>query len=74
MRGTVFPKNSPRFTRQASLSLMTLDRHSGRLTKIDDYPFEGILPEDAAFDASGNGLAVAVATTQTPTNGVCRRS
>jgi DNA-binding beta-propeller fold protein YncE len=66
MRGTVFPPNSPRFTPQASLSLMTLDRNSGKLTKIDDYPFEGILPEGAAFDASGNGLAVAVYDYLTP--------
>jgi hypothetical protein len=66
MRGTVFPPNSPRFTRQASLSLMTLERNSGRLTKIADYPFEGILPEGAAFDASGNGLAVAVYDYFTP--------
>jgi DNA-binding beta-propeller fold protein YncE len=66
MRGTVFPPNSPRFTPQASLSLMTLDRNSGKLTKIDDYPFEGILPEGAAFDVSGNGLAVAVYDYLTP--------
>jgi DNA-binding beta-propeller fold protein YncE len=66
MRGTVSPPNSPRFTPQASLSLMTLDRNSGRLSKIDDYPFEGILPEGAAFDASGNGLAVAVYDYLTP--------
>ncbi len=49
MRGTAFPPNSPRFTRQATLSLMTLDRTSGQLTKINDYPFEGILPEGAAW-------------------------
>jgi DNA-binding beta-propeller fold protein YncE len=66
LRGTVFPPNSPRFTRQASLSLMTLDSNSGRLTKIDDYPFEGILPEGATFDASGNELAVAVYDYLTP--------
>jgi DNA-binding beta-propeller fold protein YncE len=65
MRGTAFPPNSPRFTRQATLSLMTLDR-TGRLTKIDDYPFEGILPEGAAFDASGDSLAVAVYDYFTP--------
>jgi hypothetical protein len=59
MRGTIFSENSPRFTRQATLSLMTLDR-AGQLTKIDDYPFEGSLPEGAAFDASGNALAVTV--------------
>jgi DNA-binding beta-propeller fold protein YncE len=65
MRGTAFPENSPRFTRQATLSLMTLDR-AGQLTKIDDYPFEGILPEGAAFDASGNALAVAIYDYFTP--------
>lgn len=66
MRGTAFPTNSPRFTRQASLSLMTLDRTSGQLTKIKDYPFEGILPEGAAFDASGDALAVTVYDYFTP--------
>jgi hypothetical protein len=66
MRGTVFSESSPRFTRQASLSLMILDRTSGQLTKINDYPFEGILPEGAAFDASGKMLAVAVYDYFTP--------
>jgi DNA-binding beta-propeller fold protein YncE len=66
MRGTAFLTNSPRFTRQATLSLMTLDRSSGQLTKINDYPFEGILPEGAAFDASGNVLAVTVYDYFTP--------
>ncbi len=66
MRGTLFPMGAPRFSRQASLSLMTLDRTSGQLTKIDDYPFEGILPESVAFDASGNYLAVAVYDYFTP--------
>jgi DNA-binding beta-propeller fold protein YncE len=65
MRGTAFPTNSPRFTHQATLSLMTLDR-TGQLTKVDDYPFEGILPEGAAFDASGNAVAVAVYDYFTP--------
>lgn len=55
---TVFPESSPRFTRQASLSLMKLDRTSGQLIKINVYLFEGILPEGAAFDISGNYLAV----------------
>ncbi|MBW4657992.1 MAG: lactonase family protein [Drouetiella hepatica Uher 2000/2452] len=59
MRGTLFPPLSPRFTREASLSLLKLEQ-SGQLTKVGDYPFEGILPESAAFDASGNYLAVAV--------------
>ncbi|MDX2242171.1 MAG: beta-propeller fold lactonase family protein [Leptolyngbyaceae cyanobacterium bins.302] len=60
MRGSLFPQGSSRFTRESSLSLLTLDRQSGKLTKIDDYPFEGILPESAVFDVKGNYLAVAV--------------
>lgn len=66
MRGTLFPANSRRFSRQASLSLLTLDRASGQLTKIDDYPFEGILPESAVFDAIGRYLAIAVYDYFTP--------
>ncbi|KAM3112519.1 beta-propeller fold lactonase family protein [Phormidesmis sp. 146-33] len=66
MRGTAFPTNSPRFTRQATLSLMMLDRASGQLTKLKDYPFEGILPEGAAFDASGKALAVTIYDYFTP--------
>lgn len=66
MRGTLFPQTSPRFTRQASLSLLTLDSESGRLTKVGDYPFEGILPESATFDVKGNYLAVAVYDYFTP--------
>jgi DNA-binding beta-propeller fold protein YncE len=66
MRGTAFSPTSPRFTRQASLSLMTLDRVSGQLRKFNDYPFEGILPEGAAFDASSGFLAVAVYDYFTP--------
>jgi len=53
MRGTLFPQDS-RFTHQASLSLLRLNHESGRLTKVGDYPFEGILPENASFDASSN--------------------
>lgn len=66
MRGTLFPKTSERFTQQASLSLLTLNRDSGQLTKVDDYRFEGILPESAMFDASGKHLAVTVFDYFTP--------
>jgi len=52
MRGTLFPQDSPRFTQL--LALLRLNHESGRLTKVGDYPFEGILPENASFDASGN--------------------
>jgi hypothetical protein len=60
MRGTAFPQSSPRFTSEASLSLLMLDRQSGQLTKVNDYQFTGILPESVAFDGSGNYLAVAI--------------
>lgn len=66
MRGTLFPTNSPRFSRHASLTLLALNQSSGQLSKIDDYLFEGILPESVAFDASGNYLAVAVYDYFTP--------
>lgn len=51
---------------------MKLDRASGQLTKINDYPFAGLLPESAAFDASGNFLVVAVYDyfTPKPTGGI----
>lgn len=37
---------------------MTLDPQTGQLNRIADYPFDGILPEAAAFDASSQYLAV----------------
>ncbi|MBV7485396.1 beta-propeller fold lactonase family protein [Bordetella sp. BOR01] len=60
MRGTPFPPDSPRFARQASVSLLTLDASTGNLSKVADYAFEGVLPEGATFDASGNYLLVTV--------------
>jgi Lactonase, 7-bladed beta-propeller len=60
MRGSAFPKASESYTPNSSLSLFTLDNATGQLTKIDDYSFTGILPESAAFDTSGNFLAVVV--------------
>jgi hypothetical protein len=48
MRETAFP-TSPRFTRQATVSLFSFDRKSGQLTKINDYAFEGVLPKGIGF-------------------------
>ena len=39
---------------------MQFDRVSGQLTKIEEYGFEGLLPEQATFDATGNALAVVI--------------
>ncbi|GAB4526786.1 MAG: lactonase family protein [Anaerolineae bacterium] len=43
-----------------SLSLLTFDPLTGQLDLIDQYGFEGVLPEHAAFDADGDMLAVVI--------------
>ena len=53
------PYDDDRITWFSSLTLMTLDPESGQLTRIGDFPYDGILPEAAAFDASSRYLAVA---------------
>jgi DNA-binding beta-propeller fold protein YncE len=60
MRGTTFPASSPRFDRQATVTLLELDPATGALTKIADFPFEGVLPEGGSFDATGEHFLVTV--------------
>ncbi|NIJ53698.1 beta-propeller fold lactonase family protein [Dyadobacter arcticus] len=43
----------------ASLALFKVAA-TGALTKVADYPFEGIYPQSVAFDKDGSNLAVAV--------------
>ncbi|WP_445638114.1 Lactonase family protein [Nostoc sp. DSM 114161] len=50
--------NDNRITWFSSLTLMTLDPQTGQLNRVADYPYDGILPEAAAFDASSQYLAV----------------
>lgn len=52
-----------------SLSLLTFDNESGELTLIDQYGFEGVLPEHAAFDADGDALGVVVYNARSAPNG-----
>ncbi|MDJ0633756.1 MAG: hypothetical protein QNJ34_11265 [Xenococcaceae cyanobacterium MO_188.B29] len=52
------PYDDDRITWYSSLTLATLDPETGQLNHIADYPFDGILPEAAAFDASSQYLAV----------------
>jgi len=52
------PYRDDRITWFSSLSLITLDPQTGQLNHVADYPFDGILPEAAAFDASSQYLAV----------------
>ncbi|NJL99720.1 MAG: lactonase family protein [Synechococcaceae cyanobacterium SM2_3_2] len=44
----------------SSLSLVKFDRTSGQLTTVSEYGFEGLLPEQVTFDATGKSLAVAI--------------
>lgn len=62
MRRTYLPSSIPAWRGKpySSLSLVQFDPTSGQLTTVDEYGFEGLLPEQAAFDASGNSLAVVI--------------
>ncbi len=62
MRRTFLPDNLSFVagTDLNSLSLLTFDTETGDLTLVDQYGFEGVLPEHAAFDADGDALAVAI--------------
>lgn len=53
------PYDDDRITWFSSVSFLTLDPRTGQLNHVADYPFDGILPEAAAFDASSQYLAVA---------------
>lgn len=53
------PYDDNRITWFSSLSLITLDPQTGQLNRVADYPYDGILPEAAAFDASSQYVAVA---------------
>jgi DNA-binding beta-propeller fold protein YncE len=58
MRNTGLLWNDPRLATESSLSLVTIDQKTGRLTTQGEYLFEGILPQGLAFDKTGTGLAV----------------
>ena len=62
MRRTYLPNYIPawRGKSYSSLSLVKFDSQSGQLTNIDEYGFEGLLPEQVTFDRSGTSLAVVI--------------
>lgn len=53
------PYDDPRITWFSSVTLAALDQATGDLTEIGTFNYDGILPEAAVFDNSGNYLAVA---------------
>lgn len=62
MRRTYLPDYIPawRGKSYSSLSLLKFDPQSGQLTKVNEYGFEGLLPEQVTFDESGKSLAVVI--------------
>lgn len=56
MRGTVFEPGTPRYTRNASVSLLAFDAKTGALEKLSDTPFEAVLPEGGTFDMTGDHI------------------
>lgn len=63
MRRTYLPSFVPVWRGKpfSSLSLVKFDPISGQLTTLGkEYGFEGLLPEQATFDTTGNALAVVV--------------
>ncbi|GJG89543.1 hypothetical protein tb265_47240 [Gemmatimonadetes bacterium T265] len=51
------PFADPRQTFFASLSLARLDPATGALTRVGDFPFDGVLPETVLFDNSSRYVA-----------------
>jgi DNA-binding beta-propeller fold protein YncE len=62
MRRTYLPNYIPAWRGKpySSLSLVKFNSRSGQLANIDEYGFEGLLPEQVTFDAEGNSLAVVI--------------
>ncbi|MGF1553695.1 MAG: hypothetical protein ACFBWO_14550 [Paracoccaceae bacterium] len=52
------PADDPRHTPYASLTLIDLDPETGTMETVATFPYDGILPEAAAFDASGRYVMV----------------
>jgi DNA-binding beta-propeller fold protein YncE len=68
MRRTYLPSYIPAWRGKpySSLSLVQFNSRSGQLTQIDEYGFEGLLPEQVTFDAEGKSLAVVIFNYQQP--------
>ncbi|MEM9137875.1 MAG: hypothetical protein AAGB01_11080, partial [Cyanobacteria bacterium P01_F01_bin.42] len=62
MRRTYLPSFVPawRGNPHSSLSLIQLNTATGQLKNVKEYGFEGLLPEQVTFDATGNSLAVVI--------------
>lgn len=52
------PADDPRHTPYASLTFIELEPETGAMETVGTYYYDGILPEAATFDASGQYVAV----------------
>ncbi|MEM9948887.1 MAG: hypothetical protein AAF810_22880 [Cyanobacteria bacterium P01_D01_bin.36] len=68
MRRTYLPSFLPAWRGKgySSVSLVQLDPLTGQLTELEEYGFEGLLPEQATFDATGESLAVVIFNDREP--------
>lgn len=59
LENSFLPLNDPKQRFFASLSLLQLDPATGRLDRVGEFPFDGLLPEPIVFDNSSNFIASA---------------
>ncbi|MDY6937152.1 MAG: hypothetical protein SWY16_05735 [Cyanobacteriota bacterium] len=57
---TFFPANIWPRNNYSSLTLLSYNAQEGTFAYLDEYDYEGILPEDAAFDRNGENVAIAI--------------
>ncbi len=57
---TFFPANIWARRDYSSLTLVAYDQETGTFKWLSEYHYEGILPEDAAFDKNGENVAIAI--------------
>ena len=59
MKKSYYPWENAEFSKKSSLSLLRLTS-DGTLSNIADYEFDGILPQNIAFDKTGDNIAVTI--------------
>ena len=59
LENSYLPIDDPDQAFYASLSLLRLDPASGRMERVGEFPFDGVLPEPIVFDNSSHFLAAA---------------
>ncbi|WP_373291986.1 hypothetical protein [Nocardia pneumoniae] len=66
MRGTALPSGAAGYDESASVSLLRLNDTDNILTKIGDYPLDGVLPEGGTFDVTGKYFLATVFQGRSP--------